>query len=416
MIKKTMEQFISVLITNNSVIKKGFPFLCCNPRTINNRSGVMSTHNLQPEKHLGQQDSFCDVVSGVGGIGSGGKRQAISPSWPTSEAAGGSIWCIDSETDPDTCLLAPETRYFITDHLGSTRIVLKGDGTLSMKADYLPYGGLITGGGFNVTENDYLWTGKELQHQLFDTPAYDSSARLLFTNGLFASPDPLAEKYPGISPYAYCAGNPVSRIDKSGNCFETAFDVVSLVADVHSFVSNIKEGNVSGAIVDGIGTVFDAAAVILPVVPAVAGHSIKAIRALDKGTDALKAVDKVADTAKAADRTGDVSKATGKTAKTVETSRAARREAMRKSGIPTSQQPASQFKTKSGYVYNYDAPTSSNSKNFKSVQQQTLDRSHPNAPHWEAGNVKMQDGKVKYNSDGVPSLYNEGKAKVYYRR
>ena len=33
----------------------------------------MSTHNLQPEKHLGQQDSFCDVVSGVGGIGSGEK-------------------------------------------------------------------------------------------------------------------------------------------------------------------------------------------------------------------------------------------------------------------------------------------------------------------------------------------------------
>ena len=331
----------------------------------------------------------------------------------SSEAAGGRIWCYD-ENDPDTP--APENRYFITDHLGSTRVVLKGDRTLSMKADYLPYGGLISGSGLNVTENDYLWTGKELQHQLFDTPAYDSSARLLFTNGLFASLDPLAEKYPGISPYAYCAGNPISRIDKSGNCFETAFDVVSLVADVHSLVSNIKEGNVGGAIVDGIGTVFDAAAVILPVVPAVAGHSIKAIRAIDKGTDALKAADRVADTAKAADRGGDVSKATGKTAKTVETSRAARREAMRESGIPTSQQPASQFKTKSGYVYNYDAPTSSNSKNFKSVQQQTLDRSHPNAPHWEAGNVKMQDGKVKYNSDGVPSFYNEGKAKVYYRR
>ena len=131
----------------------------------------------------------------------------------SSEAAGGRIWCYD-ENDPDTP--APETRYFITDHLGSTRVVLKGDGTLSMNADYLPYGGLITGGGLNVAENDYLWTGKELQHQLFDTPAYDSSARLLFTNGLFASPDPLAEKYPGISPYAYCAGNPVLFHDPDG--------------------------------------------------------------------------------------------------------------------------------------------------------------------------------------------------------
>jgi hypothetical protein len=47
--------------------------------------------------------------------------------------------------------------------------VLKGDGALSMKADYLPYGGLISRGGPNVAENDYLWTGKELQHQLFET-------------------------------------------------------------------------------------------------------------------------------------------------------------------------------------------------------------------------------------------------------
>ncbi len=32
----------------------------------------------------------------------------------------------------------------------------------------------------------------------------------------WTSPDPLAEKYPGISPYAYCAGNPVILIDKDG--------------------------------------------------------------------------------------------------------------------------------------------------------------------------------------------------------
>ena len=56
----------------------------------------------------------------------------------------------------DAYLLAPETRYFITDHLGSTRVVLKGDGTLSMKADYLPYGRIIGRSGPNVADNDYL--------------------------------------------------------------------------------------------------------------------------------------------------------------------------------------------------------------------------------------------------------------------
>lgn len=28
--------------------------------------------------------------------------------------------------------------------------------------------------------------------------------------------DPMAEKYYGVSPYAYCAGNPVNRVDPSG--------------------------------------------------------------------------------------------------------------------------------------------------------------------------------------------------------
>ena len=157
----------------------------------------------------------------------------------SSEAAGGRIWCYD-ENDPDTP--APETRYFITDHLGSTRVVLKGDGTLSMKADYLPYGGLISGSGLNVAENDYLWTGKELQHQLFDTPAYDSSARLLFTNGLFASLDPLAEKYPGVSPYAYCAGNPVNLVDPEG---KEIGDKETILFGLHHPIIALKVGKVS---------------------------------------------------------------------------------------------------------------------------------------------------------------------------
>ncbi|MBQ2543926.1 MAG: hypothetical protein II556_03130, partial [Bacteroidales bacterium] len=103
-----------------------------------------------------------------------------------------------------------------------------------MQTDYLPYGGLISGSGLNVTENDYLWTGKELQHQIFDTPAYDSSARLLFTNGLFASLDPLAEKYPGISPYAYCAGDPVNLLDTNGCSISTHTDASGNVVAVYN--------------------------------------------------------------------------------------------------------------------------------------------------------------------------------------
>ena len=34
--------------------------------------------------------------------------------------------------------------------------------------------------------------------------------------GSWLTPDPLAHKYTSLSPYAYCAGNPVSFVDPDG--------------------------------------------------------------------------------------------------------------------------------------------------------------------------------------------------------
>jgi len=46
---------------------------------------------------------------------------------------------------------------------------------------------------------------------------YDYGARGYYpTMGRFMTVDPLAEKYYSISPYAYCAGNPVNTIDPNG--------------------------------------------------------------------------------------------------------------------------------------------------------------------------------------------------------
>ena len=223
-------------------------------------------------------------------------------------SAGGRFWCLDSESDPDTYCFIAEPTYFLTDHLESTRVVVKSDGSLSMQADYLPYGRILyKTSGYNEII-DYLWTGKESLPWLFGN-WYDSGARFLTTDGFFPSIDPLAEKYPGVSPYAYCAGDPVNKIDPDGNIWETAIDVASLATGIKSFVSNVKEGNVGGAVIDGLGIVIDAVAVITPFAPGVAGASIKALRAVDKGADAIKAADKVTDTAKAVDKVGEASKA-----------------------------------------------------------------------------------------------------------
>ncbi|WP_179188334.1 hypothetical protein [Kiloniella majae] len=52
----------------------------------------------------------------------------------------------------------------------------------------------------------------------------------------------------------------------------------------------------------------------------------------------------------------------------------------------------------------------------KSVQQQTLDRSHPGENHWEAGSVKTDPftGATRTSNYGRPSLKNDGKKKVNY--
>ena len=100
--------------------------------------------------------------------------------------------------------------------------------------------------------------------------------------------------------------------------------------------------------------------------------------------------------------------------KTATSSRAARREAMRDAGIPTSQQPVSQSKNKSGREYTYEVPKEGGGKQTKSVQEQTKDRSHQGQPHWEAGNTKAdRDGNPRMNDYGRPKLDNN-KSKVNY--
>ena len=110
-----------------------------------------------------------------------------------------------------------QPRYYITDHLGSTRVVLSNAGTVLERYDYYPYGGIVPVTVANTGNTDYLYTGKESQNALFGINWYDSGARFQTTDGIFTGIDPLAEKYYHISPYAYCAGNPVNLVDPQGD-------------------------------------------------------------------------------------------------------------------------------------------------------------------------------------------------------
>ena len=68
-----------------------------------------------------------------------------------------------------------------------------------------------------VPNNDITFscTGKERDeetgYEYFGARYYDSDL-----SGLFLSVDPMADKYLNLSPYAYCAWNPVKLVDQKG--------------------------------------------------------------------------------------------------------------------------------------------------------------------------------------------------------
>ena len=114
--------------------------------------------------------------------------------------------------------------YYVTDHLGSTRMVVDSNDSIKEVINYYPFGSemrmtnpaLLTGG----TSHPYRFTGKELD-KVNNLNMYDFGARWYDVAGvpMWTSIDPLAEEYYNVSPYAYCANNPVKYIDIGGEWF-----------------------------------------------------------------------------------------------------------------------------------------------------------------------------------------------------
>jgi RHS repeat-associated protein len=76
-------------------------------------------------------------------------------------------------------------------------------------------------------QNKYLYNGKELQDDL-NLNWYDYGARMYDPQiGRWHSLDKLAEKYLAISPFVYCANNPIIFIDTDGRRLVFAKDATS---------------------------------------------------------------------------------------------------------------------------------------------------------------------------------------------
>ena len=101
---------------------------------------------------------------------------------------------------------------FFYDHLGSIRSAVSTTGSGSERGDYYPDGTLISDLSW---PGSYKYNGKEFDN-LYRLNWLDYGARQYMPDlAQWTSVDPLAEKYYHLSPYAYCANNPVRFIDEN---------------------------------------------------------------------------------------------------------------------------------------------------------------------------------------------------------
>ena len=105
--------------------------------------------------------------------------------------------------------------YFVQDHLGNNRVVVDQSGNVEEVNHYYPFGGLLSSSVSNAVQ-PYKYNGKELDRKN-GLDWYDYGARMYDAAlGRWHAVDPMSEKYYGVSPYLYCANNPILLVDPNG--------------------------------------------------------------------------------------------------------------------------------------------------------------------------------------------------------
>ncbi len=152
-------------------------------------------------------------------------------------------------------------RYHVTDHLGSVRAVIDGNASTTTYPlagfysvdDFAPFGVKsassassylnLASTGSTVSLRDGF-TGQEDQGPDFGVGYSDFGARQYSpVLSRWLVPDPLGEKYYDVSPYSYCAGDPVNLVDSDGNSPQVVGAVVGAGLDI---VTQVGENLIRG--------------------------------------------------------------------------------------------------------------------------------------------------------------------------
>jgi len=104
--------------------------------------------------------------------------------------------------------------YYHPDHLGSGTWITYTDGEAIQHLHYLPFGEEQIDQRLTSFNSRYTFSAKEKDVET----SYSYFGARYYTSDLsiWLSVDPLSDKYPSLSPYAYCANNPVMLTDPYG--------------------------------------------------------------------------------------------------------------------------------------------------------------------------------------------------------
>jgi RHS repeat-associated protein len=116
------------------------------------------------------------------------------------------------------------------DHLGSTALVTKSNGTKDFSTSYYPYGNQFSVDSNQPSVTDKLYTGQKK----------DNSINLYYYNARYYNPRTAkfisADKAQGPNRYAYVGNNPVMRNDPSGNACVSVGSLFSIGCSVNTLI------------------------------------------------------------------------------------------------------------------------------------------------------------------------------------
>jgi RHS repeat-associated protein len=110
----------------------------------------------------------------------------------------------------------PDCYWYHPDHLGSSSWITYSDGSAVQHLHYLPWGEDFVDQRTTNWNARHTFSAKEKDTETglsyFGSRYYSSDL------SIWLSVDPMSDKYPSLSPYTYCANNPIKIVDPDG-CF-----------------------------------------------------------------------------------------------------------------------------------------------------------------------------------------------------